>query len=250
MGEWLSLEGKAAIVTGGSRGIGKAVAEALAGCGASVTITGVSGVGLDETADRIRQNGGSCLALKGDVTAPRFAQELVARTKESFGSVDILVNNAGITVDRPLMLMSESDWSRVIDTNLTGVYKVAKAALRPMIQARSGRIINISSISGAMGREGQVNYSAAKAGLVGFTKALAREVGRHDILVNALVVGLIDTGMTRKLPRDIRKELIDLIPLGRIGRPEEVAGACLFLSSGMSTYVTGATLSISGGGYM
>ena len=244
----MQLNGKVALVTGGSRGIGRAIALLLAERGAKVVINYVRG--LDEAnavVAAIEGKGGQAQALQGDVSVAAEAQNLIDQTVKTFGKIDILVNNAGITKDTLMMRMSETDWDAVLDTNLKGSYLCAKAALRPMLKAKGGRIINISSVSGQAGSGGQANYSAAKAGLIGFTKALAREVGSRNITVNAVAPGFIETDMTNILAEDFKKKALDQIPLERFGKPEDVAEAVAFLASDAANYITGQVLAVNGG---
>lgn len=244
------LNEKVAIITGSSRGIGRSIAIKYAENGAKVVLNHTkAGKDIDETTAILSSNGADFMVCKGSVCDREFVQKMVKDVKERYGRIDILVNNAGITRDRLLMLMPEKDWDDVVDTNLKGAYFCSKAVMSTMIEQRWGRIINITSITAVAGREGQTNYGAAKAGLIGFTKSLSREVAKYNILVNAIVAGLIDTLMTKRIPRDIMDDLKRLIPMGRIGRPAEIADACLFLASEMSSYVTGSILNVSGGGY-
>jgi len=202
-----------------------------------------------ETAALVRDLGGSCETVPGDVAEGSTARALVEKTVEAFGRLDILVNNAGIVRDRPLVMMGEKDFDAVLAVNLRGVYQCSREAVRQMMKQRHGRIISISSVAALSGRPGQCNYTAAKAGIVGFTKSLAREAGKYNVLVNALFVGVVDTEMSRRMPPAVSRELRKLIPLERIGRPEEVAGPCVFLGSDLSTYITGTTINVSGGSY-
>lgn len=245
------LKGRTAIVTGASRGIGAAIAKCFAAQGANVVINGLTqSEALKETLEEVKALGVEAIASVGDVADNAYVQSMVAEAVLAFGKVDVLVNNAGVIKDRPLSFMKESEWDAVVDTNLKGAFLCSKAAIKPMHKQRWGRIINIASITALSGRPGQTNYGAAKAGLIGFTKSLAREVAGQNILVNAAVVGVIDTRMTKQIPREILKEISEMVPLGRIGRPEEVANVCLFLASDMSSYVTGTTINVSGGGYI
>lgn len=244
----MNLDGKVALVTGGSRGIGRAIALLLAERGAKVVINYVRG--QDEAkavVAAIESKGGQAQALQGDVSVAAEAQNLVDQTVKTFGKIDILVNNAGITKDTLMMRMSESDWDAVLDTNLKGAYLCAKAALRPMLRSKGGRIINISSVSGQAGSGGQANYSAAKAGLIGFTKALAREVGSRNITVNAVAPGFIETDMTNVLAEEFKKKALEQIPLERFGQPQDVAEAVVFLASDAAGYITGQVLAVNGG---
>ena len=245
------IQGKIAIVTGSSRGIGRAIALALGKSGAKLVLTySKNDKDMDETKSIMASYGIEYLVFKGSVENRLFSKQVVSDVKAKWGGVDILVNNAGIIKDRPLMLMSEQDWDQVIDVNLKGAFNFSKEVLSSMMSRNAGRIINISSLTAIAGREAQTNYGAAKAGLIGFTKSLAREAGYKNILVNAIVAGLIDTQMIKKVPRELVKKLEEFIPLRRIGKPEEVANVVLFLASDLSSYMTGAVLNISGGEYM
>lgn len=247
----LDLTGKTAVVTGSSRGIGRAIACAYARQGARVVLNHTrEGRDIEHTKALLDEIGSPYLVHRGSVADTGCVTELVQRTLDAWGAIDILVNNAGINRDRPAMLLSEADWDAVVDTNLKGAFLCTKAVLKPMMKQRSGRVINISSLTAVAGREGQANYGAAKGGMIAMTKSIAREVGQYNILVNAIAVGMIDTLMTKRLPREIQGDLKRIIPLGRIGEPDEVAGVCLFLASDLSTYVTGATLNCNGGAYM
>ncbi len=244
----MNLEGKVAIVTGGSRGIGQAIVQLLAERGAKVILN------YNRSADEantlvasIEANNGQALAVQADVSLAVDAQRLIEAAVKKFGRLDILVNNAGITRDQLLMRMSEADWDAVLDTNLKGAYLCTKAALRPLLKAKGGRIINISSISGQAGSGGQANYSAAKAGLIGFTKALAREVASRQITANAVAPGFIDTEMTRVLAEEFRQKALAQIPLERFGQPRDVAEAVAFLASDAAAYITGQVLAVDGG---
>ncbi|HEX8091297.1 MAG TPA: 3-oxoacyl-[acyl-carrier-protein] reductase [Blastocatellia bacterium] len=242
------FQGRAAIVTGGSRGIGRAIARELASRGASVAFSFTKNRGLaDELVAEIEGQGGRALAFQGDVADTRAAEEMVQAVKSELGSVDYLVNNAGITRDKLIMMMSEEDWDAVIDTNLKGVFNVTKPAVSMMIRQRRGAILNIASVSGIVGLAGQTNYSASKAGLIGFTKALAKEVARRKITVNALALGLIETDMTGGLPDDYKQRMLDQIPLGRYGTVEEVARIAVFLLSDDARYITGQVVQADGG---
>jgi 3-oxoacyl-[acyl-carrier protein] reductase len=244
----MMLEGKIALVTGGSRGIGRAIALLLAERGAKVALN--YNRNLEEAnavAAAIESKGGQALVVQGDVSIAAEAAALVEQTIKAYGRIDILVNNAGITRDTLMMRMSETDWDAVLDTNLKGAYLCAKAVLRPMLKSKGGRIINISSVSGQAGSGGQANYSAAKAGLIGFTKALAREVGSRGITVNAVAPGFIETDMTNALSADFKQKIQDQIPLERFGKPEDVAEAVAFLASDAANYITGQVLAVNGG---
>jgi len=242
------LANKVAIVTGGSRGIGRAIAIELAARGASVLVNfNTNGVAAEEVVLKIVNAGGKAAALPGDVAKVADAQALIKAAIEKFGGLDILVNNAGITRDMLIMMMSEEAWDAVIDTNLKGSFNCAKAAVRHMMKTRSGRIINITSVSGQIGNAGQTNYSASKAGLIGFTKALAREVAGRNITVNAIAAGYVDTEIWAGVPAEMRDAFVKMIPLGRKGAPEEIAYAVAFLASEEAAYITGQVLAVDGG---
>ena len=242
------LQGKTAVVTGGSRGIGRAVAVALAAEGA-----GVAGVFAGNTAAaaetvRIIENaGGTAVAVQCDVADEAAVADMIKKVQEKFGSVDILVNNAGITRDGLLMRMKSDDWNAVINTNLTGVYNCTKGVTKMMMKQRSGSIINMTSVVGETGNAGQANYAAAKAGVIGFTKSVAKELASRGIRVNAVAPGCIDTDMTAVLSDAVKEEMIKTIPLGRTAAPEEVAQAVVFLASDRAGYITGQTLNVDGG---
>ena len=248
MSEW---EGKVALVTGGTRGNGRAIAAAFSRLGVDVAITGRDAARVDEAARELSREASS--AVKGflmDVADREVVDSAVKAFVQERGRIDILVNNAGITRDNLLMRMKPDQWESVIATNVNGLYYCSQAVLRPMIRQRGGRIINMSSVVGLTGNPGQVNYAASKAAILGFTKALAREVASRQITVNAIAPGYIETDMTRGISEDARKALFDSIPMQRIGRPEDVAAAALFLASEGAGYVTGQVLSVNGGLYM
>jgi 3-oxoacyl-[acyl-carrier protein] reductase len=244
------LAGRVAIVTGGSRGIGLAIARSLAEGGASVVVSGRDTGRLEKAAGEIEAVGGAVLAVVADAAKREDADRLVDATRKRFGRIDVLVNNAGITRDQLLVRMTDDDWDRVLDTNLRGVFLMTRAAGKVMMRQRSGRIINVSSTAGAMGNPGQVNYSAAKAGVIGLTKAAARELAHWNILVNAVAPGLIETDMTASIPAAAREALLQQVPLKRAGAAREVAEVVRFLAGDGAAYITGQTIHINGGLYM
>jgi 3-oxoacyl-[acyl-carrier protein] reductase len=245
------IEGRVAIVTGGSRGIGAAISRVFGRNGAKVCINyNTSVADAKKIGDQFSANHWDHLLMQGSVTDKEFIRDMVTAVMEKWGRIDIVVNNAGITRDKNLLFMSDDDWDAVMDIDLKSAFYLSKEVISTMIAQRSGRIINISSLTALMGRDGQSNYGAAKAGLIGFTKSLAREVAQYDILVNAIAAGLIDTRMTKKLKKELLEKLIELIPLQRIGAPEEIANAALFLASDLSSYITGTVLNVTGGQYM
>ena len=247
----MSLNGKVAVVTGGSRGIGRAICIRLAAMGARVYINYVSrSEAAEETQAIIRQNGGSAEIIGFDVADSDAVQGAVKKVIGENGSIDILVNNAGITRDGLMARMKESDWDAVLDTNLKGAFLCAKAVSKEMMKKRWGRIVNISSVSGFAGNPGQVNYSAAKAGLTGLTKAMAREYASRNITVNGIAPGYIETEMTDQLSVEVREQIKKEIPLAVFGRVEDVAGAVAYLVSEDGQYITGQTLHVNGGMYM
>jgi len=243
------LDGKLVLVTGASRGIGKAIAITLGGAGATVIGTATTESGADNISKIFVENEISGKGIKLDVTNNEQISNLVKTVNEDFGPVNILINNAGITRDNILLRMKEDEWEDIIDTNLSSIYRMSKSVLRGMIKNRSGRIISITSVVGAMGNAGQANYAAAKAGMIGFTKSLAREVGVRGITVNAIAPGFIETDMTDKLPVDQKEALVSQIPMGRLGTTDEVALAVLFLAGDGGSYITGQTLHVNGGMY-
>ena len=246
----MQLQGKNALVTGASRGIGRKVAEDLASHGAAVAVAARSLSAIEECADAIRKSGGESLAVQLDVSNPEQVNDCVTQIRERFGKIDILVNNAGIVRDNLLLRMKEEEWRTVLSTNLDGVFYVTQAVIKGMIRERFGRVINITSVVGQMGNAGQTNYVASKSGLIGFTKALARELGGRNVTVNAVAPGFIETDMTRDLPEKTRIELEASIPVKRLGNVEDVAFGVRFLASKEAGYITGHVLSINGGMYM
>ncbi len=246
----MSLQGKVALVTGASRGIGQAIALELGRQGAIVIGTATSPAGAERIAETLKQNGIEGAGLVLDVTDSESVSSTLEHIQQHLGQPSILVNNAGITRDNLMLRMKDDEWFEVIDTNLNSLFRLSKAVLRGMTKARWGRIINIGSVVGAMGNGGQANYAAAKAGLEGFGRALAREVGSRAITVNAVAPGFIDTDMTRELPEAQRDALLGQIPLGRLGQAEEIAKVVAFLASDGASYVTGATIPVNGGMYM
>jgi 3-oxoacyl-[acyl-carrier protein] reductase len=243
----MMLAGKIALVTGASRGIGQAIALDLAKQGATVIGTATSEKGAQAITDYLQAAGVKGEGMSLNVTDSEQVSEVIARIGQSHGAPTIVVNNAGITRDSLLMRMKDEQWDDILDTNLTSVYRVSKACLRGMMKAKSGAIINIASVVGVMGNAGQTNYAAAKAGMIGFTKSLAREVGAKNVTVNTVAPGFIDTDMTQALPEAQREALLDQIPLKRLGAPEDIARAVTFLASEGGQYITGQTLNVNGG---
>lgn len=244
------LEGKTALVTGASRGLGRAIALKLAQEGARVALNYRSGEQqCREVADRISSLGGTPLLLRGDVSIKGEARGLVASVLEQWGQLDVLVNNAGITRDRSMRKLTDEDWTEVINTNLNSVYYCTSAALKPMIERKFGRVVNISSFVGQAGNFGQANYSASKGGVIAFTKSVAIEVARHNITVNAIAPGFTETDMLAKVAPDVREQILTKIPMGRFGKPEEIASAVAFLCS-EGDYITGQQINVNGGVYM
>ena len=243
------LDGKLVLVTGASRGIGKAIALTLGRAGATVIGTATTESGSDNISKIFADNKVSGKGIKLNVTDNEQIASLIKSVNEDFGSIDILINNAGITRDNILLRMKEDEWEDIINTNLSSLYRMSKSVLRGMIKKRSGRIISITSVVGAMGNAGQSNYAAAKAGMIGFTKSLAREVGVRGITVNAVAPGFIETDMTSNLPDEQKEALASQIPMGRLGTPDEIALAVLFLAGDGGSYITGQTLHVNGGMY-
>lgn len=242
-----AMAGRVALITGASRGIGAAILEVFVKAGATVVGTATSEGGAQRITERIAELGGKGHGLALNVCDGDASAKAVTDVVEAFGRIDILVNNAGITRDTLVMRMKDDAWNDVIETDLTAAFRLARACVRPMMRQRSGRIISISSVVGAMGNAGQVNYSAAKAGLMGMTKSLAREIGSRGITVNCVAPGFIDTDMTAGLPEEHKAALLAQIPLARLGSSEDVANACLFLASDAGAYVTGTTIHVNGG---
>ncbi len=252
----LALEGKTALITGASRGLGKAIALRFAQDGCDIAVNYVVEEGRDnaaeaaQTAEEITALGRQAICVEADVTDLSAVEAMVGQVIETFGKLDILVNNAGITRDKTLKKLAKEDWDKVIAVNLSGAFHCASAVIGHMRERRYGRIISISSVVAQMGNIGQTNYAASKAGLIGFTKSLAREVARRGITVNAIAPGFIDTEMTQAIPDDVIEQIVATIPMGQMGRPEDVANAALFLASDEASYITGHVLSVNGGLYM
>jgi 3-oxoacyl-[acyl-carrier protein] reductase len=242
--------GKAALVTGGSRGIGEAIAASLGAAGAHVIVAARGLSGAEASAARIRDQGGSAEAVALDVSRDDPVGEVLAGLVKAHGTIPLLVNNAGITRDNLLLRMKKEEWDDVLGTNLTGIYRVCRALVPSMVRARYGRIVNITSVSGRIGNPGQVNYAAAKAGIEGFTRSLARELAGRNVTVNCVAPGFIDTDMTRALSDEQRATLLDRVPMHRLGTPADVASAVGFLLGEGAAYITGITLDVNGGMYM
>ena len=244
------LNGRVAIVTGGAQGIGKAIALTLARHGVNVVVTDVNLERAQETVQEIEALQVRSLAIKANVADVSAAEQMVKETVDKLGKIDILINNAGITRDNILLRMKPEEWDQVMEVNLKGTYACTRAALKFMFRQKNGRIVNIASITGLMGNAGQANYSASKAGIIGFTKAVAREYATRGITVNAVAPGFIDTAMTQAIPEKEREALIKLIPMERLGTPDDVAAAVYFLVSDLSRYITGQVINVNGGMYM
>jgi 3-oxoacyl-[acyl-carrier protein] reductase len=246
----LELTGKVALVTGAAQGIGKAVALLLARNGADLVVSDINLEKAQETAKEIQAIGRKALAVKVDVANLRDVERMVQAVLEQLHQIDILVNNAGITRDKLILRMTEEDWDAVLDVNLKGTFNCTKVVIRHMSKQKSGKIVNIASVVGEMGNAGQANYSASKAGVIGFTKTIAREFAQRGINVNSIAPGYVETPMTNALPEKVKEELKRMIPMERLGRPEDIAEAVLFLVSASSNYITGQVLNVNGGIYM
>ena len=246
----MMLENQIALVTGASRGIGQAIALQLGQNGAAVVGTATSQSGADAISQYLQEAGIKGMGIALNVNDTAQLNDVIEEIKTTFGDISILVNNAGITRDNLVVRMKDDEWDDIIETNLKSVFRLSKIVLRAMVKARFGRIINISSVVGTIGNAGQANYAAAKAGIFGFSKSLAREVGSRNITVNSIAPGFIDTDMTRALSEEQQQSLIQHVPLGRLGRPEEIASAVVYLASPAAGYITGSTLHINGGMYM
>lgn len=243
----MSLQGEVALVTGASRGIGMSIARILGAQGATVVGTATSEKGAQAISDYLAEAGITGAGMALDVTDADSVDATLKAITDQYGVVSILVNNAGITRDNLLMRMKDEEWQDIINTNLTSIFRLSKAVLRPMMKLRKGRIISIASVVGISGNAGQTNYAAAKAGVIGFSKSLAREVGSRGITVNVVAPGFIDTDMTRELPDEVKNNLLKSIPLERLGQPEEIAAAVGFLASPLASYITGETINVNGG---
>ena len=247
----MKLKEKVAVITGGAQGIGRAIALQLASEGSNLVLSDVDEAKVQATAAEIaKEKGVQAIGVKGNVSVIADCEKLVDAALDKFSRIDILINNAGITRDNLLMRMSDDEWDAVIAVNLKGVFNCTKAAIRPMMKARQGRIVNIASVVGQMGNAGQANYSASKGGVISLTKTCAREFASRNILVNAIAPGFIRTRMTDALTEEQKKKLLELIPLGRLGEPEDVARVALFLCSEESSYITGHVVSVNGGMYL
>ena len=243
------LEGQVAIVTGAAQGIGRAIAQTLIQEGANIVLSDINLPKAEETAQEIGALGSEVLVIKADVAIPEEAEQLVHRALEKWARVDILVNNAGVTKDALVLRMRKEDWDYVLNINLTGTFNCTKASVKPMMKQHRGKIVNIASVVGVMGNAGQSNYAASKAGIIGLTKSLARELAPRNINVNAIAPGFIDTDMTRGLPKEIKDNMMSQIPMGRLGIPEDIAHCVKFLVSEEASYITGQVIHVNGGMY-
>jgi 3-oxoacyl-[acyl-carrier protein] reductase len=246
----MELNEKVAIVTGAGQGIGRAITLKLAANGANIVVVDVNLERANETVSHLESSGRKAIALKADISSTKETEDMIEESVKKMGGIHILVNNAGITRDKLLLRMKEDDWDAVLDVNLKGVFNCTKAVIRHMSKQRYGRIVNIASIVGEMGNAGQANYAASKAGVIGFTKTVAREFAVRNITCNAVAPGFIETAMTDSLPENAREELTKQIPMGRLGKPDDVAESVLFLVSDSSSYITGQVVNVNGGMYM
>lgn len=246
----MGLKGQVAIVTGAAQGIGRAIARTLAREGASIVLSDINLPKVEEAGQEINRLGSEVLVIKADVAIPEEAEQITQKAMEKWERVDILVNNAGVTKDALLLRMRKEDWDYVLNINLTGTFNCTKAVVRPMMKQHRGKIVNIASVVGVMGNAGQCNYAASKAGIIGLTKSLARELAPRRINVNAIAPGFVDTDMTRVLPHDIKENMMNQIPLGRFGTAEDIAHCVKFLVSEEASYITGQVIQVNGGIYM
>lgn len=244
----MASDGRVALITGGSRGIGRAIALQLASQGMRIVVNYVSNAdAAAEVVKRVEEAGSQAVALQADVTKGEDVERLFAQAAEAFGSVEVLVNNAGIIKDSLLMRMSDEDWDSVVDLDLRSVFLCTRAAIRMMVRGRWGRVINIGSVVGLRGNQGQANYAAAKAGLVGFTQSVAKEVASRNVTVNCVAPGYVETDIVEDLPQELKKYIMDRVPVGRFGQPEEISGIVGFLASDAASYITGQAIAVDGG---